>query len=229
MERGWDQSQFYPHPMGPPSPHPPPPGPFGFYPHPPPPPPQQQGYPHPPPPSYHQGQRPGIRPRGGGYNGGRARQAQPTAQVQRGWDPRPKTQLQQKEEDSTQANQQQKVDEEKLPSDKALNIICYNCGDQGHFSAACTRPKVCFICFKKDHQADSCPRWKEPIVPAEFLGSASVGLGFFHVNVEPKHNRFKLWSGYDNCCIFTVEKGSVDQEGIISHLKLVFDKDWFGS
>ena len=58
------------------------------------------------------------------------------------------------------------------------------------------------------------------------MGSASKGLGFFHLDVEEKVNKFKLWIRFDNCGIFTVEEGELDQEGIISHLKKVFDKDW---
>lgn len=94
--------------------------------------------------------------------------------------------------------------------DKALHIICYNCGDPGHFSTACTKPRVCFVCFRKDHMPDKCPRWKEPISRAQYMGSASKGLGFFHIDVEEKENRFKLWTGFDNCGIFTVEEGELD-------------------
>lgn len=47
--------------------------------------------------------------------------------------------------------------------------------------------------------------------------------------MEERANRFKLWTGYDNCGILTVEKGVLEQEDIISHLKLVFDNDWPGS
>jgi hypothetical protein len=83
-----------------------------------------------------------------------------------------------------------------------------------------------FVCFKKDHLAEKCPRWKEPNVAVQFMGSASKGLGFFHVDVEEKENRFKLWNGFDNCGVFTIEDDELDQEGIISHLRKVFDNDW---
>jgi hypothetical protein len=83
-----------------------------------------------------------------------------------------------------------------------------------------------FVCFKKDHLAEKCPRWKEPNVAVQFMGSASKGLGFFHVDVEEKENMFKLWNGFDNCGVFTIEDDELDQEGIISHLRKVFDNDW---
>jgi hypothetical protein len=119
-----------------------------------------------------------------------------------------------------------RIEEGKSAEDKSLQIICYNCGDLGHYNTACTKPRVCFVCFKKDHIAENCPRWKEPIKDAQYMGSASNGLGFFHLDVEEKENMFKLWIGFDNCEIFTIKDGELDQEGIISHLRKVFNKDW---
>lgn len=110
--------------------------------------------------------------------------------------------------------------------DKAMHIVCYNCGELGHLCTNCPKPKIYFVCYRKDHMANKCPRWKEPICVVEFLRSASHGLGFFHVNVKEKENRFKLWTGFDNFGIFVLESGCLDQEGIISHLKRFFDQDW---
>jgi hypothetical protein len=42
------------------------------------------------------------------------------------------------------------------------------------------------------------------------MGSASKGLGFLHLDVEEKENRFKLWTGFDNCEIFTIKDGELD-------------------
>jgi hypothetical protein len=47
----------------------------------------------------------------------------------------------------------EKIEGDNLLPDKALNIICYNCGEPGHFSVTCVKPKVCFICFREDHLA----------------------------------------------------------------------------
>jgi hypothetical protein len=68
---------------------------------------------------------------------------------------------------------------------------------------------VCFVYFKKDHIAENCPRWKESIKAAQYMGSASKGLGFLHLDVE-EENRFKLWTGFDNCEIFTIKDGELD-------------------
>jgi hypothetical protein len=118
------------------------------------------------------------------------------------------------------------AEESNLNPDKALNIICYNCGEPGHFSATCIKPKVCFICFREDHLAERCLRWKEPYIAAQFMGSANRGLGFFHIDVEEKADRFKLWTGFDNCGVFTIEEGVMSQEDIIKNLKMLFDPNW---
>jgi hypothetical protein len=120
---------------------------------------------------------------------------------------------------------EEKVEGDNPHPDKALNIIYYNCGKPGHFSATCIKPKVCFICFREDHLADKCPRWKEPYSIAQYMGSSNRGLGFFHVDVEEKPDRFKLWTGFDNYGVFTIE-GVISQEDIIKNLKMLFDQDW---
>lgn len=157
---------YYPHPMGPPPPFLHPPGPFGFYPHP------QQPYPQLPPynPQGQQFNRQGGRPRGM-MQGGRGRQNQFQQQMQKSSKQQSNQSLQNQSGDNlgSQQDQQQKKDQMKTEGgkyadDKSLNIIYYNCGDPGHYSTACIKPRVCFVCFRKDHQADMCPRWKEPTV-----------------------------------------------------------------
>lgn len=85
---------------------------------------------------------------------------------------------------------------------------------------------MCFIYFKKDHLANNCFRRKEPHVAMQYMGSANKGLRFFHVDVEEKQDRFKLWTGFDNCGVFTIEEGVMSQEDILKNLKDLFDKDW---
>ena len=45
---------------------------------------------------------------------------------------------------------------------------------------------------------------------------------FFHVDVEEKAKRFKLWTRFDNCGVFTIEEGTMSQEDIIKNLKRLF-------
>lgn len=109
---------------------------------------------------------------------------------------------------------------------KASQVICYNCGELGHFISTCSKPKVCFVCFRQDHIADKCLRWREPEQVVQFMGSASKGLGFFHLDVSQDEDRFKLWSGFDNCGVFTIEEGEMDQETLLKHIKVQFNTDW---
>ncbi|RLN27693.1 hypothetical protein C2845_PM05G21450 [Panicum miliaceum] len=61
---------------------------------------------------------------------------------------------------------------------------------------------------------------------AQYFGNANQGLGFLHVDVSPDEDRFKHWSGFDNCAVLTIEEGYLDKEGTLDYLKKTFDKDW---
>ena len=111
------------------------------------------------------------------------------------------------------------------PKDKSFDVVCYNCGE-GHYSTACKKAKCCFICSQEDHVVDKCPEWKKNQSVAQFCGSASKGMGFFHIDVEPRENMFRHWRGLDNFGILTIEQGDIDQERIIGHLENLFDENW---
>ncbi len=44
---------------------------------------------------------------------------------------------------------------------KKLALLCSNCGEKGHSSYECTKPKMCFICKSPDHLARACPKRSE--------------------------------------------------------------------
>jgi hypothetical protein len=67
---------------------------------------------------------------------------------------------------------------------KFKDVICYNYGEPCHYLGMCPRPKKCFICGSQMHHMDKCPEWYWPVPMAQFYGSASSGLGFFHVEVD---------------------------------------------
>jgi len=46
------------------------------------------------------------------------------------------------------------------------------------------------------------------------------------VDVSPEDDRFKLWNGFENCGVFTIEEGEMDQETILRNLRVLFDADW---
>jgi hypothetical protein len=60
----------------------------------------------------------------------------------------------------------------------------------------------------------------------QHYGSANRGLGFYHIDVELRVDRFKHWVGMDNIGVFTIEEGIIDEAGILENLKMLFDKDW---
>ncbi|TVU39504.1 hypothetical protein EJB05_12927, partial [Eragrostis curvula] len=90
----------------------------------------------------------------------------------------------------------------------------------------CMKPKLRFICRKKDHAVDSCPEWKKPKREAKIYETASKGLGFLHVDVSSIPDRVNHWANFDNCGVITIEEGNVTHEELIRNLKKTFDKDW---
>lgn len=82
-------------------------------------------------------------------------------------------------------------DDDAGSKENLLNVVCYNCGETGHYSSGCTKPKVCFICHRQsDHVVDRCPEWKKIQVIGQYYGSANMALGFYHIKVEPSGDRF---------------------------------------
>lgn len=122
---------------------------------------------------------------------------------------------------------EEKEEIESAPKDKFLNVVCFNCGDVGHYSTTCRKTGCCFICHKEDHVVDQCPEWKKEQAAAQFYGSARRGLGFFHIDVEPREGRFKHWRGLDNYGIITLEQGDIIEEAtVVQHLRNLFDDKW---
>lgn len=109
---------------------------------------------------------------------------------------------------------------------KSMDVVCFNCGEIGHYSTACGKARCCFICRLENHVVDDCPEWKKNYAAAQFCGSACKGLGFFHIDVEPRGNRFNHWKGLDNFGILTIEQGDISEADLIGRLKRLFDEKW---
>jgi hypothetical protein len=50
---------------------------------------------------------------------------------------------------------------DKKSKGKFPQVICYKCGETGHFSNAYSKPKIYFIYYSKEHVVDACPEWKK--------------------------------------------------------------------
>ncbi|TVU22436.1 hypothetical protein EJB05_32130, partial [Eragrostis curvula] len=186
------------------------PPPYGYFPNPPPPHgPQQFGYqhqgpPHPRPPLGGRGQGSGTRPRG----------------------PAPRHQDLQKNKQQTKPPQKDEVPPSSSSQQRNVKIDCFNCNEPGHFSSDCPTLKLCHICKSASHDATHCPEWQKHHEIAEYYESANEGLGFFHVDVNPRPGRVSNWVKFDNCAVVTVEEGTMDKESIEKSFAEIFDKDW---
>jgi hypothetical protein len=113
-----------------------------------------------------------------------------------------------------------------IESGKLSKITCFNCAEAGHYSTDCKAPRLCFICQTSAHVGRDCPEWDKPIYPAQYLGSAAQGLGFFHVDVQDEVNKGGYLKFLDNCVVLTIEEGMIEGPKIIQNLQRLFDKNW---
>jgi hypothetical protein len=67
---------------------------------------------------------------------------------------------------------------------------------------------------------------RRPQKAAQYFGNANHGLGFLHVEVDPKEDKPKLWSASDNYGVRTIEEGAIQREDVVHNLRRMFDKDW---
>jgi hypothetical protein len=109
---------------------------------------------------------------------------------------------------------------------KLSKNICFNCVEVGHFSTDCKAPRLCFICQTSSHVGRDCPKWGKPIELAQYLGSATQGLGLFHLDVQDEENKRGYMKFLDNCVVLTVEEGVIEGSEIIENLQRLFDKNW---
>ncbi|XP_062191233.1 uncharacterized protein LOC133895039 [Phragmites australis] len=104
------------------------------------------------------------------------------------------------------------------------DLTCFNCGEPGHFVGICSKPKICFICAIPGHHMNSCPNWKKSQPSATYLGSAGVGLGFYHVDVPDAETN--QWLNFKNCGVVKVKKGVITVIELEKELAAIYCKDW---
>ena len=105
-------------------------------------------------------------------------------------------------------------------------LICYNCGEPGHFMGNCIKPKVCFICGFLGHPVNNCAAWVDLPPDATFFDSAAKGLGFFHVEVPTAAET--QWLNFKNCGLIEIKSGSVTVAELEQKLSGIFcrQKQW---
>ncbi|KAM0862675.1 hypothetical protein ACQ4PT_045111 [Festuca glaucescens] len=108
---------------------------------------------------------------------------------------------------------------------KFKNVICYNCGEPGHYVGLCTRIKRCFICSRTGHHMDSCHMWYTPLPTAKYWGSANPGLGFFHVEVEGPEA--VQWLNMDNVGVVVIKEGEISANELEQNFNEMWKVNWF--
>ena len=61
---------------------------------------------------------------------------------------------------------------------KKEEMLCYRCGEQGHFIAECTA-ELCDTCSKRVHASGECPLLREPMPGVTIYDVCCVELMFF--------------------------------------------------
>jgi hypothetical protein len=71
---------------------------------------------------------------------------------------------------------------------------------------------------------NDCPSWGGDHPTAAYLGSASQGLGFYHLEV-PSSEETK-WLNMSNCGLVRIKAGSITQEELKTELANIYCKEW---
>jgi hypothetical protein len=161
--------------------------PFSYYPHPP-----LMQYPH----------QPHMQFQGAGQGPGQQQQLneyrqRPLTQNNQGFRPSEGQQRQRPERQEESGQEETTVDAAvKVPEvqsmeeeNKQPKVTCFNYAEFGHFSTDCRAPKLCFICQTTNHVGRDCPDWLRPLEPAQYLGSAAQGLGFFMLRFKRRRTK----------------------------------------
>ena len=71
---------------------------------------------------------------------------------------------------------------------------------------------------------NDCPVWKLDHPTAAYMGSACLGLGFYHL--EAPNVESTQWLNLTNCGIVNVKTGSVTLAKLEGELSVIYCKDW---
>jgi len=107
---------------------------------------------------------------------------------------------------------------------KYRNMTCYNCGEPGYFVGNCVKPKICFICNIPGCHMNACPQWKSPLPMASYMGSAGLGLGFYHLDVPDSETT--KWLNLNNYGAVKIKEGDISLAELEKELSEIFCREW---
>jgi len=70
----------------------------------------------------------------------------------------------------------------------------------------------------------ACPAWKRDHPIAAYVGSASLGLGFYHLEIPDIEST--QWLNLTNCGVVRIKSGSITLAELEGELFEIFSKDW---
>lgn len=88
----------------------------------------------------------------------------------------------------------------------------------------CTKPKICFICGIAGHHMSSCPDWQKDHLVAAYVGSASLGLGFYHLEIPDVKST--QWLNLTNCGVVRIKTGSITLAELECEQSEIYSKEW---
>jgi len=74
------------------------------------------------------------------------------------------------------------------------------------------------------HHMSACPKWNSPHPMAAYMGSAGLGLGFYHIDTPKVENT--QWLNLKNCGVVRILEGEVTLAELEKELSEIFCKEW---
>jgi hypothetical protein len=83
---------------------------------------------------------------------------------------------------------------------------------------------MCFICKATNHAVENCPVRKRPHQMAKYIGSAAIGLGFYHIEIpEVVVNPV---ASTKNCSVVLVQGGEITAEELTAEFSKIYKTNW---
>jgi hypothetical protein len=83
---------------------------------------------------------------------------------------------------------------------------------------------MCFICKATSHPVEECPVRRRPHQMAKYVGSAAIGLGFYHI--ELSEVVINPVASTKNCGVVIVEGGVISREELAAEFSKIYKTNW---